>query len=291
MKKYWKHFWIPYVIFGIITLVFVGMMIIKNQKPIHIRNNSMCTTYQRVFDYADLLTEEEEATLEALIAETEQRVGADIVIVNIDYSLERFAHSYFSDAPIEDYITIYADEFYEQNMFGYNEPYGDGVIFVDNRCREADGYMYDWMGTTGKVESKYSEEMIDEILWDTEEYIDYDPYQAYITFVKRFEKDMMAGEGMQFKFHPVFLIIAGVVTFIFCMKNRMKNREKTTTEKTFLGYQRMNEIEDEFVRKSITSRIVQAVSDYAMSGSSYRGGGGHHISSSGRSHGGGGHRR
>ena len=291
MKKYWKHFLIPYVIFAIITFVFLGMMIIKNQKTIYIRNNSMCTTFQRVFDYAELLTDEEEAELEALIAETEQRVGADIVIVNIDYSLESFAHSYYPDAPIEDYIMIYADEFYEQNMFGYNEPYGDGVILVDNRCREADGYLYDWMGTTGKVEWKYSDEMIDEIFWDAEEYIDYDPYQAYVTFVKRFEKDMLSGEGMNFEFHPVYLIIAGVVTLIFCMKNRVKNGEKTTTEKTFLGYQRMNEIEDEFIRKSVTSRIVQAAGDYVVASSTYRGGGGHHRSSSGFSHGGGGHRR
>lgn len=264
MKKYWKHFLIPYIIFGVILLFFLGMMIIKNQKPIYMRNNAMCTTTQRVFDYADLLTDEEEAELEVLIAQTEQRVGADIVIVNIDYSLEDFAHSYFPDAPIEDYIMIYADKFYEQNMFGYNEPYGDGVIFVDNRYREEDGYLYDWMGTTGKVELAYSDDMIDEILGDTEEYIDISSYMAYTTFVKSFEEDMTGGEGMRFDFHFGYVVIAGVVTLIFCMKNREKIGKKTTNERTFLGYQRMNDMEDVFIRKSVTSRIIQTAGRFAL---------------------------
>ena len=291
MKKYFKHFWIPFVIFGIILVVFVGMMIIKNQPEIYMRNNPMCTTNQRVYDYADVLTDEEEIRLEQLIAETEQRVGADIVIVNIDYSLEAFAHAIQPNAPIEDYIMIFADEFYEQNKFGYNEPYGDGVIFVDNRCREADGYLYDWMGTTGKVEWKYSYDMIDEILWDTEEYIDFNPYKAYKTFVEQFEQDMTEDEGMDFYFHPVCLIIAGVITLIFCLNNRSKIGAKTTTEKTFLGYQHMNDREDVFIRKSLASRIIQTASGSGGGGSRSRGGGGHHRSSSGRSHGGGGHRR
>lgn len=291
MKKYFKHFWIPYVIFGIIMVVFVGMMIVKNRPTVYMRNNSQCTTTQRVFDYADILSDDEEASLEKLIAETQQRVGADIVIVNIDYSLEEFAHSYDPYAPIEDYIMIFADEFYEQNVFGYNEPYGDGVIFVDNRCREADGYLYDWMGTTGKVEWAYSEYMIDEILWDTEAYIDDYPYVAYKTFVERFEKDMKADEGMSFYFNPGYLIIAGIVTLFFCLKSRNKMGAKTTTEKTFLGYQNMKEMDDVFIRKSVSRRAISTSSGYSGGGSRSRGGGGHHRSSSGRSHGGGGHRR
>lgn len=291
MKKYFKHFWIPYIIFGVILVVFIGMMIMKNQPTIYIRNNPECTISQRVFDIADVLSDEEEARLEELIAETQQRVGADIVIVNVDYSLEAFAHAFDPDAPIEDYIMIFADEFYEQNKFGYNEPYGDGVIFVDNRCREADGYLYDWMGTTGKVEWEYSNYMIDEILWDTEEYIDDNPYKAYKTFVERFEHDMMADEGMEFYFSPGYLMIGGIVTFIFCLANRSKKGVKTTTEKTFLGYQHMNDIEDVFIRKSLASRVIQTSSSSGGGGSRSRGGGGHHRSSSGRSHGGGGHRR
>lgn len=291
MKKYFKHFWIPFIIFGILLLVFVGMVLIKNQPTVHIRNNPLCTLERRVFDYADVLTDEEEARLEQLIAQTEQRVGADIVIVNIDYSLEEFAHQYDPSAPIEDYIMIFADEFYEINKFGYNEPYGDGVIFVDNRCREADGYLYDWMGTTGKVEWEYSYYMIDEILWDTEEYLDDNPYKAYKTFVERFEEDMTADTQVDFYFHPAYMMLAGIVTLIFCLTNRSKIGAKTTTEKTFLGYQHMNDIEDVFIRKSLASRIISTAISSGGGGSRSRGGAGHHRSSSGRSHGGGGHRR
>lgn len=292
MKKYFKHFMIPYIVFGCILIAFVIMMIISNLKEAYVRNNPLCTTTQRVFDYADILTDNEEAKLEELIAKTEQECGADIVIVNIDYSLEEFAHTYDPDAPIEDYIMIFADEFYESYAFGYNQPYGDGVIFVDNRCREADGYLYDWMGTTGKVEWVYSSYMIDEILWDTEEYIDYNPYKAYETFVKRFKRDMNEDEGMEFRFSSGYLVIAGIVTLIFCLNTRSKAAKKTTTERTFLGYQQMNETKDVFIRKSLSSRRIETSSSYGGGGGSRsRGGGGHHRSSSGRSHGGGGHRR
>ena len=290
MKKYFKHFLIPFMIFGCIFAVFVCMLVAKNVTKGYIRENKQCMTSQRVFDYADLLTDEEEANLEALIAKTEQEVGADIVIVNLNYSLEDFAHIFDPNAEIEDYIMIFADAFYESYAFGFNEPYGDGVIFVDNRCREADGYLYDWMGTTGKVEWEYSSYEIDEILWDTEEYLDDNPYKAYVTFVKRFKKDMTKDSGMSIYFGSGSIILATIATIIFCIATRSKKANKTTTEKTFLGYQQMLENKDVFIRKSLTSHRIDTSGSHSGGGRSH-GGGGHHRSSSGRSHGGGGHRR
>lgn len=290
MKKYFKYFMIPFIIFGIILIVFTAMMIVKNMPKTYIRNNALCTSEQRVFDYADLLTDEEETRLETLIAITEAECGADIVIVNLNSSLEEFAHNYDPYARVEDYIMIFADEFYESYAFGYDAPYGDGVIFVDNRCHEADGYMYDWISTTGRVEWAYSEDMIDDILWDTEEYLDENAYKAYETFVKRFKKDMQAEDGMTFVFSDVYIVIPGIITLIFCLATRHKKGKKTTTEKTFLGYQQMNDTRDVFIRKSVSSRRIQTSSS-SGGGGSRSGGGGHHRSSSGRSHGGGGHRR
>lgn len=293
MKKYFKFFMVPLIIFGTILITFTAMMIVKNVKKTYVRDNSLCTTEERVFDYADLLTDEEEARLETLIAKTEAECGADIVIVNLNQSLEEFAHTYDAYAPIEDYIMIFADEFYEQNVFGYDEPYGDGVIFVDNRYREADGYMYDWIGTTGRVEWTYSDYMIDEILWDTEEYLDTNVYKAYETFVKHFKEDMTKDDGMDFVFDGECVFWAGVVAIIFAVVTRHKKAKKTTSEKTFLAYQQMNDTRDVFLRKSLSSRRIQSSgSSGGGGGGSHRsGGGGHHRSSSGRSHGGGGHRR
>ena len=42
------------------------------------RSNTECTLTQRVFDDADVLTDEEEAKLEKLIAEKEKLIGGDM---------------------------------------------------------------------------------------------------------------------------------------------------------------------------------------------------------------------
>ena len=290
MKKYFKYFMKPFIALGVIVILFIVMMVVKNVNRNYLRHNSMCETTKRVFDYADLLTKEEEVKLEQLIARAEDEAGADIVIVNLNESLEEFANQYSSYAPISSYTMIFADEFYEQHVFGYNEPYGDGVIYVDNRYREADGYMYTWMGTTGKVEDIYSSEMIDDLLYETEEYLDSDTYKAYEVFVEGFVKDIKKEEGMQFIFTPAYLFMGFFVCLVFLIVTKGQKNNVTTTEKTFLGYQHMNEARDEYINKSVTSRLIQTSSSGGSSGRR-SGGGGHHRSRSGRSHGGGGRRR
>lgn len=295
MKKYFKHFIIPYIIFGTIFITFTAMMIFKNMPEKYVRNNPLCMTTQRVFDNADLLTDEEEEKLENLIAKTEAECGADIVIVNLNESLEEFAHSVDPNAPIEDYVMIFADEFYEEKVYGFDEPYGDGVIFVDNRFHEADGYMYTWMGTTGRIEWEYSSRMIDDVLWETEQYLDIDTFTAYKVFIEEFKEDMTADKGMDFHLLGDSVFWAFVITGIFAFVTKHKKAKKTTSEKTFLGYQQMNDTRDVFIRKSMSSRVLETSSSSGSSRSgtsrSRSGGGGHHRSSSGRSHGGGGRRR
>ena len=51
------------------------------------RGNSQDPT-ERVFDYADMLTDEEEQNLREYIAECEEKIQADIVIVTISESVE-----------------------------------------------------------------------------------------------------------------------------------------------------------------------------------------------------------
>ena len=40
------------------------------------------------------------------------------------------------------YTMVYADNFYDEHQFGYDRPYGDGVLMLDNWYREADGGVY-----------------------------------------------------------------------------------------------------------------------------------------------------
>jgi len=112
---------------------------------------------QFVYDYANLLENEEE--LEAEIARIRDAWEIDAVIVTIDD-----AHGLSA--------MEYADDFFDYNGFGYNEPMGDGVLFlIDMDNREI------WISTCGKAIIFFTDDRIDEALDDIIEYMydmDYD---------------------------------------------------------------------------------------------------------------------
>ncbi len=291
MKKYFKYFRIPFIIFGCIFVVFSVVFYQNHFGKKYVRNNDVCPTSQRVFDFADLLTEEEEEKLEKLIAKKEAECGLDIVIVNLNVSLESMVHEVNPYAEIEDYAMIFADEFYESYAFGYDEPYGDGVILVDNQFREADGYKYLWFGTTGKAEAEFSSSEIDDVLIEVEDYIDTNSYRAYETFVKEVTKEMK-GNYVDINMYENAFIFSVIIAFVYASINRPKKSKKTVTGRTFLTNMNMKVREDIFLRKVTHQRRIET--SYSSSGGGHggsRGGGGHHRSSSGRSHGGGGRRR
>ena len=68
------------------------------------------------------MTDKQKKDLEALIAEKEQLIGCDIVILTIN---EPGLDSY-------DEIRDYAQTYYEDNKFGWNKANGDGIIYVDD---------------------------------------------------------------------------------------------------------------------------------------------------------------
>lgn len=291
MKKWLRFFRVPLIAVGGVFCVFMFFFIWNHMGRNHIRQNEECVTQERVFDYADLLTDEEEEKLEELIAKKEKECGLDIVIVNVNFSLESFARMVDEDARIDEYAMIFADEFYESGVFGYNEPYGDGVILVDNQFREADGYKYLWMGTTGKAETEFTERKIDDILIEVEDYVDYDSFQAYKKFINGVEKTINY-HGPSWESYQFLLIISGIITLIFVASNRPKKKKQMATGRNFLNQMEMKVKEDTFIRKDVSHRVIDT---YSSTGGGHSGGGrvsgGHHTSRSGRSHGGGGRRR
>ena len=133
MGKIWRR-----ILIGIVILAAIIGIVAKllepeeytNTKP---RQNTECTITQRVLDEAGKMTDKQKKDLEALIAEKEQLIGCDIVILTIN---EPGLDSY-------DEIRDYAQAYYEDNKFGWNKTNGDGIIYVDDW---ATGYT--WMCTT-----------------------------------------------------------------------------------------------------------------------------------------------
>lgn len=274
MKKYFKHFRFIFIAIGILLVIFIGLKIASgSNKTEYVRTNTQCKQTERVFDYADKLTDEEEEALRELIAEKEDEIGCDIILMTIN------------DPEIgSDYAMMnYADDFYDDNMYGYDEPWGDGAIYLDNW---ANGYC--WFSTCGRVEDEYSMQDINRLLDQVCANVNNDPYGAYVTYVNSLSRTMSNEGGYTQMPMSSILLVAFIVTIIYVIYGVCTNKgKKTTTASTYVAGGRpvFNDRRDVFVTKHTTSRHIQRSSSGGGGG-----GGGHHISSGGHSHGGGGGR-
>lgn len=289
MKAYLKHMRVPLIILGVLLVIAIIVNVFnRKSSESYVRGNSTCTT-QRVFDYADVLTDGEEQKLEELIAKYEDRIGCDIVLVIINEPLKEYAESYSDQIGYvseDQYVMVYADNFYDENGFGYNKPYGDGCVFVDNwdRTDSAYGYAYAWFSTSGRVEDSYSNNAINNLIDDVTSKVNEDPYEAYKTYVESVYRHMSGKSGLGISLF-IALISAGIVTVCYLCIHLNKNKgQKTTVSTTYVNGGRpvMNRQQDILVNTHVTRRHIE------RSDSGGSGGGGHHTSAGGHSHGGGG---
>lgn len=295
MKSYLRYFRVYFIIILVLALIWLGIKLFGRSETVYVRANTEYTTTERVFDYADKLTDTEEAQLATLIAEREAQTGCDIVLVTLNESLKEYAAGYadrIGNVPASQYVMVYADNFYDEHMFGFNKPHGDGVLLLDNWYREEDGNVYSWLSTCGRAMDRYSSSMIDSLLNEALEDVDTDPYGAYSKYINRFYADM-TGEIDVYDSVPAIMLIAIalIVAVIYVVVNLSNNKGKDTTNiNTYLAQSgpRVRNHSDVFIRRTVSRRKLPQNDSRSGSGG---GGGGGHTSSGGVSHGGGGHSR
>jgi len=168
MAKTYRGILIFVVILGIVMGLagkkFDGY-VYTNTEP---RSNTECTLTQRVFDDADVLTDEEEAKLEKLIAEKEKLIGGDIVLMTTnDASLNTMEK-----------LRDYAQNYYKENKIGWDKPIGSGAIYVDDWETK-----HTWLATRGTVKDKLSKDNTDYIVDETNDIVNKDPYKAYTRLI------------------------------------------------------------------------------------------------------------
>lgn len=269
MKKYFKHFRFLFIAVGILLVAYIAVYATKKPAINYVRTNSQ--EKERVFDYADKLTDKEEDALRELIAEKENMIGCDIVLVTIN------------DSSINsDYAMMnYADDFYDERKYGFDKPWGDGALYLDNW---ANGYC--WFSTCGRVENRYSSQAIDNLITEICATVNNDPYGAYRTYVESLSRKM-SNQGST-ETIPVMYIwgAALIITIAYVLYGVISNKgKKTTTANTYVagGQPLFHDRRDIFISKHTTRRHIERSSGGG-------GGGGHHMSSGGHSHGGGGGR-
>lgn len=297
MKQYFKYFRIWFILLGVcavITLVLGIGYYIKISQPVE-RGNMQAPT-ERVYDYADVLTDEEEDNLRNYIAQVESKIHHDVVLVTINESvLDMFGYEnndYYWDKA----ITAYADDFYDYNYYGYDEAMGDGVILVDNWYEGEKGTKF---STAGNAYIKYTDYMVDDVLDAVCDWVEYDPYQAYMAYVETVSRHLSPrnSTGLDISISPMAILIVAAIPAIIFIIMHMKTSEgkKTTSTSTYVDetavVPRFIVNRDDFITKSVTSVRINTDSGSGGGGRSGGGRSGGHRSSSGRSHGGGSRRR
>ncbi len=280
-KQYFKYFRVWFIILGcliLVSAVMMGSKLLKKTDTTERRNHSVPP--ERVFDYADVLTDSEEVALGEYIAECEIKAQIDIVLVTISEDVEKNGYSW------ESAMMNYADDFYDHNNYGYNTVHGDGVLLLDNWYDNQEG---SWLSTCGSVYERFGDYEIDSILDEVYYEVEDNPYKAYKAYVTMVT-DYMNDASVSIPWFIVIFVPA-IVALVYAFSHlHQKAAANTTTASTYVtgGKPEMRVKRDDFIRKNVVTRHIQTNSG----GSSGRsGGGGGHRSSSGVSHGGGGRRR
>lgn len=236
------------------------------------KNNILTTpaidATEKVYDFADLFTDEEEQQLYTKITNYINEYNLDLAVVTIDEN---------NKTPRE-----YADDFYDYNDFNQQ----GGILFLidmDNRKI--------YMSTTGQAIKMYNDYRINTALDEVYTYMSDEEYYEgtsnYIDKISDYAKKGVPTSNNEeksltssiFMSLLIGLIGTAIIMAILIFKNKMVKKATTAREylnKNSIKIQNMGEI-------LISSNTTKHEIDHSSSGSST------HTGSSGSSHGGGGH--
>ena len=265
----------------------------------HILNTPLVDVSKKVYDFSDVLTDEQENDLRTKALEFLDKTGIEIVIVTINTE--------WSDYEIENF----ADDFFDYNDFGITDKSKsfDGILAVRNTN---DYNRYYYISTSGTGQMYFPQDRVDYILdymYDNMHYDNY--YEGFKDFIRasnskyndgipsKYEDcyvdekgDLYDKNGNQVSWEKgiyvvpygsatfIGLVVSIIVVSILVSKNKMV--KKAVNAKDYLDEKSLN-----FTKKTDTF-IKTHTSSYTVSSSSGSSGGGSHHSSSGFSHGGGG---
>lgn len=256
------------------------------------RDNVMNTPYvdasEKIYDFSDILTDEEENNLKKLIDNYITHTNMDMVIVTVD-----LPYSY--DAKNEEY----AADFYDYNDFGLDFDKYSGVLLLRNTY-EPNKYFNVYMFGNAQLYYNFdrSEDMLDNIYFDLSHDFYYDGFSTFISNYLAFYNQGIPSDMKDYYVNedgyltemfnpPIFWIFVGSAVIsilsICVMVSKNKMIKVATKARDYLNKDTVEftDSRDEFINSRTTSYVMSSSSG----GSSGGGGGGHH--SSGGSSGGG----
>ena len=268
---------------------------ITEEKKKNILNTPAVNAAEKIYDFANILTDEEETEIKERIDKFIQKTKMDMVIVT-----DQFA--YINDSENEDY----ASDFYDYNDFGIEYENNSGVLFFRNNNESNPYYgIYTFGNTQLFFLNNREDDILDSIYSDihSENYLTgilsfIEKAESYITESTPKEMDnYYVDETGHLQRHPdpyrfpwaisgiISLVVTIIIMSILIHKNKMVKKAYEASEYLKKESVKIDNRKDQF----ITSKI----SSYKMSSDS-GGSGGHgggfssHTGSSGGGHSGGG---
>lgn len=234
---------------------------------------------QKVYDYADLLTDSEEQKLLVQAREFADMYQLDLVLVTTDDAEGKSSMAY-------------ADDFYDYNGFGIGEAHSGLLVLIDMDNRMI------WLSTTGSAISLFTDGRIQEITDRAAGYLSDQDYfggckSAFADIQETVrtdrEKSTLGGRARRSARRlPLYLLIAAAASgiSIAVMARKGKTARKAVNAEGYLDRRSIELLvrEDQFIRSSVSRTRIERSSGGGGGGSST------HSGSSGTSHGGGGSR-
>lgn len=271
----------------------IGKGIVANDSNINIiMNTPSVDASEKIYDYAELLTDSEEEKLFKTISAFIDAYSTDFAVVTVKENPYSYIDSNYSYDP-DSYSMKFADDFYDYNDFGIGYDYTGVLLLIDLSNR------YIWISSTGEARRyfNYYDDVFELLDHSISLYTAGDYYEAITDTIyimsEYYSHDLNYYTGGNYvnsktrservALSSWMLIASVIMTAIFCFINvsKCKMAKIATNAKDYQNVLGVNLVNDILIHTSHSS--------YRMSSSSSSGGGGSHHSSSGFSHGGGGH--
>lgn len=271
-------------------LLVPGRITVTDTNRNQILNTPSVDASEKVYDFADLLSDEEESSLYNIVKNYINGTNYDLAIVTIDENNKTSSKAY-------------AQDFYDYNEFGFDDSRSGLLMLIDMDNRNV------FITTTGYAIKMYSDSRIDDIIdagYDELKNADYalcfenmineamDSYNAGVP--KENENLVIDGDRVYRKMSKetkaiiVFVsssIITLIVTLIMYFQTRLKI--KAGSAANYLTTDRNLNFSRRFLRSNVTrTPRPRDTGSSGSSGSSSSSGSSIHTGSSGVSHGGGG---
>lgn len=256
---------------------------INDTNKYNVLNTPLVDSSLKIYDYSNLLTENEKELLLKRINEVSKKIKMEIVIVTKDLS-------YYNDSENE----TFAADFYDYNDFGIDLDKYSGILLFRNTY-SFDPYYNIYTFGNAQLYFSYNrlESILDNIYDDLHNKNYYDGFLKYINEIERYYDSGIPSEmksysvddmGYLVKHYRIpflpCLLISSIITFIiiFILIKKNKMIAKKTEASDYVDKNSIN------ITKRLDTFLTTHTSSYTVSSSSSSSGGGH--SSSGSSGGG-----